>query len=291
MAKLKKDSDESSNETIKTFEEKKRSEKDGKRGDILSRIFAVLCAMVVWFYVVGVDSPVFERSFTDMVVDITNENIMLKNYGYSVLSGYDNKVSLVLSGKKSDINRLKSTDIDVYIDASKIAHSGEQSLPVMVDIGSDINVVSVSPENVLLYVDKTTTVNIPVTPVIGTSVLPAGLEVDDPICTPATVSVTGSEEILKSIKQARVNINLGTVTQSLVVRQGITFIDKDGAEIDSRYITTNVSIVSVDIPVYTQKQIPLKVAYKNGYFNDTNSKISITPSTIAVRGVPQCWII
>lgn len=55
--------------------------------DVTARIFCVLAAIVLWLYVMSIDSPDWEQTFTGVLVNIENETQLVDNYNMSVISG------------------------------------------------------------------------------------------------------------------------------------------------------------------------------------------------------------
>ena len=87
------------------------SENNKKHNNFIARICALLLAVIMWFYVIRVDSPTYEDTFDSVPITLSGTEELLEKNGFSAISGYDGVVSVTLSGKQSDIMRLKATEV------------------------------------------------------------------------------------------------------------------------------------------------------------------------------------
>ena len=79
-----------------------------KKSDLLVKVLSVLASVVLWFYVVGIESPYEEKVFHDIPITLTD---LPENSSLSVISGYDTAVSVTISGRRSDLSRINATEI------------------------------------------------------------------------------------------------------------------------------------------------------------------------------------
>ena len=97
--------------------------------------------------------------------------------------------------------------------------------------------------------------------------------------------VSGPEDVLKTVEAAEVSLDLGHLSGSVSVTGNIVLVGKDGEEITQILISScRRHQFQVSVPVYITKTLPLTVGFKYGYLDASNSKISITPSQITVKG-------
>lgn len=130
--------------------------------DVTARIFCVLAAIVLWLYVMSIDSPDWEQTFTGVLVNIENETQLVDNYNMSVISGYDNTVSVTIKGKKSDISKYTSADITAFVDLTGISSAGRHQLQTGATAPAGLTVTEISPSTIWVYTDIRTTKTVPV---------------------------------------------------------------------------------------------------------------------------------
>ena len=252
----------------------------------VAKVLCVLAAVVLWFYAVSTDTAIIDKSFTGIPVDIRNLDAIDSELGLSVISGYGYTVDLSVSGMKPDVNSLSIEDITAYVDAGKITEAGEYSLQIHVSVPSGITIDGQSANYVELYIDKRSAVSVPVVvdPIYS---IEAAYKLGEPVPSFDTVNVTGPVEELEKIECAKVTLELGRISKSLTATGKLVLIDKSGSPISNPYVKLQTSEISVKIPVYTEKEVGLTVGYKHGYYNDSNVSITITPSTVLLKGEPD----
>ena len=260
--------------------------KTGKVNNVTAKVLCILSAIVLWFYAVSTDTAIVDKTFTDVPVDIRNLDAVDSELGLSVISGYGYTVDLSVSGAKPDINGLSIEDIIAYVDAGQITEAGEYSLQIHVSVPSGITIGGQSANFLELYIDKRSAISVPVEvdPIYS---IESTYKLGDLEPSIQTVNVTGPSEELDKIKCAKVTLELGRISKSLTATGKLVLVDKSGSPITNPYVKMQTSEVSVRIPVYTEKDVPLTVGYKYGYFNDKNVSVKITPSTVRLKGEPD----
>jgi len=272
------------------FEEHPRGTGGRRRPHVLRNIIPILLSLVaatlLWLYATSLDSTSTSKRFTQIGVALQGVATMQNQRGFSVLSGYDSTVDVTVTGSKSDINQLRNSDITAYVDLSSVTAAGEQSLPIRVKTKTGLQVTGLSTNYLVVYVDKTTSNKVPVMANILQS-HESSVMLGDVIIDPATVTVSGPEQLIMTIDHAQVTVDLGRITQTMEITEQFTLIDKNGEAVNSQYITTDVSSVQITQPVYAQATVPVNVQYKYGYVTPANAAIQVTPSTVTVVGEPS----
>lgn len=251
--------------------------------DITAKILAVLLALIIWLYAVSSDSPVFEDTFDSISISIINIPS-----GLSVITGDKSLVDVTVKGKRTDVRSLKSSSIYVYVDASGVSQAGEYTLPLSVKLPDGISLVSpTNPEAVTVYFDVTSSKQLPITVVPKNCPIPDGYTLKSTVLSGSDVTVRGPSGELAKIAKVEAVVEPGAVTSSVSITSSLTLYDEDGNEYTNPYVTLSVSEVTVRLELYTSKEVPLKVAYKYGYYNDSNVKITLSPAAITVEGTAE----
>ncbi len=258
----------------------------GRTESIIAKVLCVLAAVVLWFYVVSTDTTTDEQTYSGIAVEIRGLETIENELDMSVISGYDYTVDITAKGTRSDLARLSAEDIKVYVDASEISQAGEYLLEVRTSLPSGITNGGLSTNFISIYVDKRTSVSVPVI-VNPTYTMESDYAMGTPEPSVESVNVTGPAEELAKISGAVVSLDLGRVTKTLTATGRLTLIDKSGAAFSNPYVKLQTNEVTVTIPVYIYKDIPLAVDYKYGYFNDSNVTVRIQPAAIRVKGDPD----
>ncbi len=257
-----------------------------KGRDWAAKIVCLLIAFIIWFYVMQVDSPEHEETFHSIDVTLTNTAVLEDTSGLSVYSGYGTTVDVTVIGKKSVINKLTADDFSAVADVSQITSAGLHAVQIDVNVPSGLSLDSVSQNNVQVYVDEKSSTVVEVRARITSIMTGSQLEVGEPRPRHETVVVTGPKSALDSIDHAQITLALGNVSASMTASGPLVLVDKNGAPIENPYLRLSRTEVTVDVPVYTTKTLPVVVAYKYGYFNENNVNVTAVPAEITLRGDP-----
>ena len=261
-------------------------EKESRNEKLIAKILCVLAAIILWFYVVMTDTTTDEKVFSGISVDIRGRDRIEDTLGLTIISGYDLTVDVTVKGPRADINRLTVDDVKAYIDMKTVDGAGEYTLPIRTSLPNGITAGSLSANYMTVYVDKRTTISVPVK-IVTSQVIEADFTMGTPEPSIETVNVSGPEEVLRTIDHAEASFDLGRVSKTLISTGKLTLVDANGNEINDPYVRLQTSEVTVRFPVYIYRDFDLKVDTKYGYYDSTNSRITISPASIQVRGDPD----
>ena len=68
-------------------------------------VIAVLSAIVLWLYVLGYDSPNYEKEF-NVAVTAEGESELRAEKGYTVVSDFGFNIKVTVSGPQSEVRRI-----------------------------------------------------------------------------------------------------------------------------------------------------------------------------------------
>ncbi len=260
--------------------------KESRNEKLIAKILCVLAAIILWFYVVMTDTTTDEKAFSGISVDIRGRDRIEDTLGLTIISGYDLTVDVTVKGPRADINRLTVDDVKAYIDMKTVDGAGEYTLPIRTSLPNAITAGALSANYMTVYVDKRTTISVPVK-IVTSQVIEADFTMGTPEPSIETVNVSGPEEVLQTIDHAEASFDLGRVSKTLISTGKLTLVDANGNEINDPYVRLQTAEVTVRFPVYVYRDFELKVDTKYGYYDSTNSRISISPASIQVRGDPD----
>lgn len=241
---------------------------------VLYMLMSLLVAFGVWSYVVTVVSPESEATYYNIPVVLTNESVLLEK-GLMVTSDTNPSVTLQLRGNRTDLNDLKTSDITVLADLSKINAPGEQLLSCNVSITPNaFEILTQNPSQILLQIAEWSTKEVPVNVYCDTTqMLPNYIAYKDDIVQDyETVTITGPKDVVDLIAEARIDIMLDqSNTQTLNESYRYTLCDENGLPVDAASIKTNAAEVNVTVKIQQVKEIQLllNVTYGGGTTAET----------------------
>jgi YbbR domain-containing protein len=138
----------------------------------------------------------YEVSVSNIAVDISVPE------GWAVWEKSVNKVNIVFRGSREDIRYLNNEQLRVVIPVPNLKHGEERTIKLTkanLRNPTGAKVVSFSPSEVMVRLDQESSKQLPVKAATQGS-LPAGLEIDRIVCTPASVKVTGAAQVLDEMQ-------------------------------------------------------------------------------------------
>lgn len=257
-------------------------------------IYALLSAVIafgLWMYVITVVNPEAEQTYYDVPVVLTNESV-LKDKGLMILTDTDPKVTLVLRGNRTDLNRLKNSDITLLADLAKINTAGNQYLNYSISYPGEFadnafEVLSHAPDQVNLEIVEWGSKEVDVVVDFPGNTPPDYFaDKENVILNHEKVTITGPKSVIDQIAQARVNVSLDGRTQTFRESFRYTLCDEAGNPVDAAQIKTNVAEVEIELRVLRVKEVPLLVdVVFGGGANAGNAQVVVNPQTIKVAGI------
>jgi YbbR domain-containing protein len=257
-----------------------------KQRHILAKLFCLIAATCVWMYVMNLEAVDYERTFTQIPVVIDGVTQLHADSNMSVISGYDNTVDVVITGKKSDVQNLTAEDIRASVDVSTMTAAGKFSVPVQVQPPAGFTVANADSLMAELYVDVNTEREIPVRITNLDYIVSSAYTMGTPVLSHEKVTVKGPAQVLDLIDCAALEFDLGTVTTSTIMVGTPRLEDADGVRVSNPYVRCDINEITVEIPVTMTLEIPLVASYKVPELK-TGWKAEIRPATVTVVGDPM----
>ncbi len=247
------------------------------KSDLVAKILSIVAAILLWFYVIDVQTTQHEKEF--YAVPVAIENFSGEN-GLDIISGRNSTIDVTLRGTKAQINALTLSDINAVIDLSDIYETGEFPLEVSVSVPSGVSVVSKSISSVMVSIDRTVGRSVPVDKDLS-FMLPDSYELGDISLSPMSVYIEGPQDLVDSVEKGVVKLDLGTVNNKVTARSDIILLDKNGNAVVSPYIRKKETSAEITIPV-------IRTLKKKIELNDISEGIeyecTVSPSEIMVKG-------
>lgn len=261
------------------------------KSKIWSLLLSVLVAVGLWTYVITTVSPNFRTTVHDIPVVFEGETWLLENRNLMITSGMDTTVDLEVSGNRSDLNKLNRSNVTLKIDLTKVYEAGDTELTYSISYPSDVSAGAIAvngryPAGVKLTVEKRLTQEVPVN-VVFTGAVPEGFiaDTENAVLDYPAIIIKGPASVVEQIEQARIEVNLEGVTESVSESYRYTLCDAEGNPIDVAHVTTDVAEVHMDLKIQRFQEVQLKVnAVYGGGATEGYTRYEIKPASIRVSG-------
>lgn len=257
------------------------------KSKMLKILLSVTIALTLWLYVISVERTETVQNFRNVPVILDGESV-LEDRGLKIVSDTDLTVDLELTGNRSELNKLRSSDIVVIVDLTRIYEAGEKELEYSVTLPGTIEVVSREPQTINIEVARWVTQEVPVQlEQVGS--LPDNYIVDQQNVTldRQFITLSGPQSVVENIAMAKVTVDMTGRTESVEERVSVTLCDENGVPLDVSSVTVDTDKVLVKIPVLMVKDIQLQVSViSGGGLTAQDVTVSLDKTEITVSGSP-----
>lgn len=262
-----------------------------QRSKLYSILLSVVIAFGLWMYVVNNVSEIDENTFYNIPVVVEGEGL-LNERNLMITGKSAETMSVMLSGARSDLNKLDSSNLSVKIDVSKIMEPGEKhelkpTISYPVDASSkDYTEENFTPSIIYVNVDTRRTREIPVeVKWTGTRSSDYIYDTENYTLDYSAVTVIGPAAVADLIDHAEIEVDLTGKVESISESFRYTLCDAQDNPVDAAQITTNVEEIRLDAQIHRIKELTLAVNVNyGGGANESNTDIEIFPETIRVSG-------
>lgn len=222
-------------------------------------ILSIMTAMFMWVYVTGNVDPETKSKVNHIEVNLTNTD-ELANQGLAVANGEDLTTGVIITGKRSIVNKVKSNRFTATVDVGK-AKKGENQLPVEFETPAGVSIDDSTEATVTVNVEDRIRKSVPVKIVFKDK----KDSVREPWATevwPNNITVYGAESVVKRVAEINADIESRNVeTAAKNVKADVFAVDTSGTEIkglayDKEYVMATVQLLE-------RKEVKVNVKGKN----------------------------
>ena len=253
--------------------------------------FSLLVALGMWLYVVNYISPESEAMFYNIPVVFEGETVLTTERNLMITDISTTTVNMKISGNRSDLNKINSSNIIVKVNLSQVYDPGETHLNYTYSFPGDVSQSALTVENkfpsaITITTDAKLTKEVPVKLVYSGSA-PEGFisDTENAVLDNSYVTVSGPSAVVDLIDHARINVDLSNQRETISDHFVYTLCDKQGEPVNAEQIVTDVGEIYLNLTIqrFQEAKLMLNVTYGGGA-SETNTKIQLAPETIRVSG-------
>ena len=224
---------------------------------IVSAVFAV----ILWTVIVNIYDPNTSYTFSNITVQLVNtQSLTEKNYTFEVVDG--GKISVTVSGPKSVVTDLKTSDIAATADLSKVTAFTDyvDTQVQVVKDGQVLNNVEAVPRTSALKLSienrdtNTYAVN------VNTTGTPAnGYAVASTTTSPTYIKVTGPTSLVEGVASVGVDVDVSGAKGTVNTQSDINMYDSDGNIIANEELEMSSETADVIVEMARTKTVPVVV--------------------------------
>lgn len=261
------------------------------KNKIYSMILSIVVAFGLWLYVVTNVSQEDDVTFYNIPVVMEGENVLTEQ-NMMITRRSAQTVSVNLSGKRSDLNKINNGNLTAKVNVSKIDAPGD-NIPLTYTLSYPENVsandyleASRNPSYIYVDVDLRRTREVPVQlKWTGTRSEDYIYDTENALLDYPMITVVGPASVADLIDHAEIEIDLTEQVKSISDSYRYTLCDVNGEPVDAEKISTNVEEVRVELPIQRIREVKLAVdVIYGGGANAQNTTVSIEPKSLRLSG-------
>ena len=252
------------------------------------KLLALVCSFGIWFVVMNIEDGVISRTITDIPVEMLNGESILENGNlYNITDGEN--VDVIVKGPRSTVENLDVPNFTATADLSHLSVTNSTTIEVSLNntvASTKAKKVTITPidQYVTLSIEQEDEKSIPVR-VITTGTPDSDYAAGSAIPTPNMVTVSGPASVLSNIVEARAVVNITGASSDVESTVSLGCIDGYGTAIEKDNITLSSTDVTVNIPIYETKEIPVNISTAGSVHEGFGIRaINFEPSSITIAG-------
>lgn len=254
---------------------------------IVTFLLSFLAAFILWIVAVDYDVEEYEKTFNNINVQLTGQSELLNSTGMQVKVDGDTRLSITVSGKRSFLSKLDASSFLAKVDVSGLTAEGKsEPLKIEIEQVNGITVTSQSMAYITVTAEKRVSDSFEIIPLLGTAQLENGVDYSL-LCGTETVTVTGSESIIKNIKRAVVYVNPEpkNIRESFQSQCEIVF--ESDVEIDFSSLSVSPQYCSVDVILRKEKSVSAEINLEGGADLEYGASFHPSVKSFLIVGEPK----
>ena len=252
-------------------------------------VVSILVSIFLFLYVVNVENNEIDVTVPDIPVTFIGADDILADRQLLVKDQGTQNVSLTIRCKRSQATKMKRDNFEVTVDLTDIRSTGTHDRIYDVKLPEDVSekdtlIIGKSPEYVTVDIVKLSSKPVPVYGLLNGGAA-EGYMVKQLEFSPATVMVSGPEEVIARIDRANVVIERENLNKTITEQRSFQLVDRDNQPVESAEIDTDVDMIDVTVPIVMYKDVPLSIdIIEGGGAKESNAIVEIEPAKITLAG-------
>ena len=257
-------------------------------------VFSLLVSIALWMFYEIQENQIQYHRVSEIPVVRQNEEV-LGDRNLLISSISPENVTITFRCPRSMVSKLRKDTLSAVIDLQNITSRGYKTLRYDIAYPSGIEREMISVESrpvdqISLFIDWIFSNQVRVAaPYTGGAA--EGFLTDPVEITPPRITVSGPEEVVLRVNEARVSIVRENLTTTFTENMPFILYDVDGNELSEdilNKLTISEDTVHINIPVREIKDIPLEVDFIYGAGATTQNTIyELNPTYITIVGDPE----
>lgn len=228
-------------------------------------IISLSIAIITWIAVINLIDPITSRPFTDIAVEVQNEEVLNnKTQTYEVIDG--DSISVIVKGRRSVIDELKKSDIRAFADLEElsIVYSVPIEIKLKGNLSDYVNIAYKSKNTMKLKIDTIAEKVVPIEfETTGEVNADDGTFVNNIICEQDSLTIKGANSIVSTIDRVVLPVDVAEHKDNFETSVKPIIYDRNGNDITNEKLDISQTNFDLTVEMLNTKKVPLKIGLEN----------------------------
>lgn len=221
------------------------------------KVVSIVFALMLWLIVVNIDDPNIKREFTNVQVELTNEDAITDKEKVCSVIDNSNIITITVRGPRSVVESLSSSDFKATADLRELTDF--EFVPIEIQTlryKDKLTSVESRTKNVKVSIEELSVKQFAIrASVTGT---PAeGYAVGNKTLSQNIVKINGPASIMSTINRVVAEVNVSDMSSDINTPVSLTVYDGNDKAIDTSRLKMSVDSVNVNVEMLMTKEIPI----------------------------------
>ncbi len=230
------------------------------KSDGALKIFSVVIAICLWFYVVQVQSPEIDRKIKDVPVVFTQKS-SLEEKNLILLNDNEHTIDIEIRGTRKYVLDVDAENLTVLADVSNIESTGRHIVFTNIVLPyANLEVINKNPSMLAVDVDNLVTTEKPVE-VLTEGTPKSSYIVGNLTAEPEKVTVRGPKTIVDGIKSVAAVVDVNNKMADIAGMEPLRVLGTNNKEIKSQLLTFSTAKIEVHTEILKTKTVEIEPIY------------------------------
>lgn len=222
------------------------------------KVVSIVFALMLWLIVVNIDNPTTKREFTNVQVELTNEDAITDKEKVCSVIDNSNVITITVRGPRNIVESLSASDFKATADLRELTDF--EFVPIEIQplrYKDKLTTVESRTKNVKVSIEELSVKQFAIrASVTGT---PAeGYAVGKKILSQNIVKINGPSSIMSTINRVVAEVNVSDMSSDISTPVSLTVYDGNDKAVDTSRLKLSVDSVNVNVEMLKTKEVKIR---------------------------------
>lgn len=232
------------------------------------KVAALIFSVFFWLIVININDPIDSATYANVPVEFINGEVVTNKGKTYDLVGDAQLVRVTVSGKRSVLSRVRSSNIVATADLSQM-EVNTYLVPITAEVRGlegDTVTTQVSPGNLEVKIEATDKHTFPISVNTNSITTRSGYAIGEVSVNPEMITISGAESTIRNIHRVVARPEENGLSESTTLDAELVLFDGNDNVMDQSQLTNNLGDrgLSVNVQILREKTVPLHIGGVSG---------------------------